>query len=109
MWPKGLKHSEESKGKIRLAHIAGKNPMWKGDDVGYNSLHRWVKKRIDKPRICQICNMKDHIDLANITGNYNRDISNWKWLCRSCHTRTDIENGVRVLNIKEGYQGFQKT
>lgn len=32
---------------------------------------------------------KPTYDLANITGNYTRDFSNWKYLCRKCHMKSD--------------------
>jgi hypothetical protein len=28
-------------------------------------------------------------DVANITGIYNRDPTNYQWLCRKCHVRQD--------------------
>lgn len=79
------------------------NPMWKGDGVGYGALHRWVRRNMAKPRLCDICCDKPPIDLANISptiskATYNRDLSNWQWLCRSCHMRKD----GRIGNLKKG-------
>lgn len=28
-------------------------------------------------------------DLANITGIYNRDFRNWRYMCRKCHIEFD--------------------
>lgn len=65
------------------------NGMWRGDDVQYGQLHAWVKSRFPKTDKCMICNDKPPIDLANLTGNYNRELENWGWLCRKCHAQFD--------------------
>jgi len=65
------------------------NPMWKGDQVGYNSLHQWVKNNLSAPELCQICHEVPPKDLANITNIYNRNFKNWMYICRKCHMRSD--------------------
>lgn len=65
------------------------NANWKGDNVGKLSLHEWVRKYLPQPELCQICNLKPSFDLANITGLYNREFENWKYLCRGCHMKSD--------------------
>jgi len=74
-----------------------KNPMWRGDKVGYRHLHRWVNTHLPKPELCQICNIKPSYDLANKTGIYNRDFKNWYYLCRKCHMLMD----GRMKNLKQ--------
>ena len=86
----GHKVSEQHKEIIRLARSGDKNNFWKGDDVQYRQLHAWVNKYLPKPELCQICNKKPPRDLANITGIYNRNFSNWDYLCRSCHKKYDL-------------------
>lgn len=66
-----------------------KNSNWKGDLVGYAALHKWVKKRLIKPAICDVCNENKALDLANISQKYKRDLSDWEWLCRRCHMTKD--------------------
>ncbi len=73
-----------------------KNPLWKGDKVGYIALHAWVKKRLIKPKECDNCDRSIPLDLANISQKYKRDISDWEWLCRSCHMKKD----GRMKNLK---------
>lgn len=78
--------------KIRLAKIGDKNPMWAGNNVGYHALHDWIKKRLAKPSKCSICNKvtaSNQLDLANISQEYKRDLSDWEWLCRKCHMNKD--------------------
>ena len=103
----GKKHSNKAREKMRLARLTKhlnyenqNNPSWKGDDVGYSQLHRWVRSRLSEPPLCQLCNMATSHDLANITGIYNRDLSNWAYSCRRCHRRLDIlirEERMRML------------
>lgn len=97
----GKTFSEEHRKKISRAHkgknAGAKHKFWKGDSVGYNSLHRWVKARMPKPELCPRCNKRKAIDLANKNGIYRRELSLWNWLCRHCHM---IEDG-RVNNLKQ--------
>lgn len=74
---------------MRRSKLGEKNPMWKEHGIGYVALHRWVGRRLSKPKLCQTCNNKLSYDLANITGIYSRALDNWKWLCRRCHMLSD--------------------
>lgn len=77
-------------------HSTGeKHWNWKGDDVGYNGLHAWVRKNLPKPELCECCNEKPPLDLAN-KGVYSRDFKNWEYLCRSCHMNKD----GRIKNLR---------
>lgn len=89
--PKGIKYSQLHKERIGLAKLGEKNPNWAGYDtkIEYTALHAWVRKRFPKPDTCPDCKTRPPYDLANITGTYNRDLENWKYLCRSCHMLSD--------------------
>lgn len=87
--PKGTKFTQEHKQKIALAKLGERNPEWKGDNVCNTALHQWVRRHLKRPELCQICNNKPPHDLANITGTYNREFCNWKYLCRKCHMLSD--------------------
>ena len=39
--------------------------------------------------MCENCGEQKSYDLANISGEYKRDINDFKWLCRSCHIKED--------------------
>lgn|SRR3990167_9665648 len=65
------------------------HPLWKGDGVGYNALHAWIKSRLKKPGECGDCKQIKNLDLANKSGKYERNLSDWLWLCRKCHHRKD--------------------
>jgi hypothetical protein len=83
------KISESKKGIPLIKNRNECNGMWKGDNVGKWALHIWVRKRLPIPKLCQICNKTPPYDLANITGIYNRELQNWKYLCRKCHMESD--------------------
>lgn len=57
--------------------------------------------KIPPPELCQICNQKLPLDLANITGVYNRDFKNWAYFCRKCHLVFDnIHNRMWIKRKK---------
>ena len=82
-------YSEETKRKISESRLGDKNPVWKGDSVGYFAIHEWVNKHKKKPELCEECKAKAPRDLANISGKYLRDLNDWEYLCRSCHMKKD--------------------
>jgi len=72
-----------------------KNSQWKGEDVGYSALHNWIRRHKPKPELCERCNKTKPYDLSNVSGNYQRDIKDYKWLCRTCHINYDYSTGNR--------------
>jgi len=59
-----------------------------------NALHQYVRRHKPIPDKCEECNDREALDLANISPSYNpdtytKDISNWRYLCRNCHVRSD--------------------
>lgn len=66
-----------------------RNPLWKGVSVGRVALHNWVRRNLLKPAFCQDCKIVSPYDLANISQEYRRDLSDWEWLCRRCHMIKD--------------------
>jgi len=63
---------------------------WKGDNVKYNSLHLLMRKVKPKLNVCDKCGKKaKRIELANISGIYNRDPDNYFYLCTKCHREFD--------------------
>ena len=89
----GKKQSDDAKIKIGVAssqrNTGEGNPAWRGDNVGYYSLHNYVRRRKVKPEFCEICNVGPPTHLANITLVYNRDLDNWKFMCPKCHSDYD--------------------
>ena len=69
------------------------NMNWKGDNVGYRSLHHWVERYLGKPITCNNCGLEElntrKIHWANKSGKYLRDLSDWERLCIKCHQKRD--------------------
>lgn len=85
-WNKGLKQAQS------FESISGENNKnWKGDKVSYRELHKWVSKKLGKPRKCDFCETEvaKLYDWANISHLYKRDLLDWVRLCRSCHKLYD--------------------
>lgn len=72
------------------------SPRWKGNEVGYSGLHKWVKRNNGSASLC----VKDVTHegpycWANITGEYRRDLSDWHELCYSCNKLDGIKKAKR--------------
>ncbi len=108
---KGMKFSEEHKRNISLSKegvfagdknyffsrqfVGSQNSNWKGNNVGYRAIHRWVEKWRGKPDVCQKCGKSGltgrEIHWANIDHQYKRILEDWIRLCAKCHGEHDTE------------------
>ncbi len=78
------------------------------NSFNYKTLHKYMKERIIKPKLCEACKKNKPIDLAfrnhqaryNTPELYTRDIADWYYLCRKCHMNKD----GRIKNLKQ-YNG----
>jgi len=66
------------------------------DNVSYGALHDWVRYHKTKTEKCELCGAKEcgykdgrDFELANISGEYKRDLNDFVWLCYKCHMRFD--------------------
>ncbi len=96
------KHTEETLKKMSAVKLGEKNPLWRGDDVGYFGLHHWLRSRKPKPELCEECGVKPPQDCANISGQYLRDVNDYEWLCRRCHMIKDGRLEKIILRNKRG-------
>ena len=76
--------------------------------IKYRAIHSWVRKYYPKPRQCEYCGTKENVDIANMTGTYDRDFLNYRWLCRSCHQFFDYKKGIRKVRFGEASSMFGK-
>lgn len=81
-------------------HFGEESYVWKGNKVGMRGLHNWIRRHKPKIEFCERCNEIKELELANISGNYKRDIDDFKWLCYSCHMKMDFELGMRKVTEK---------
>ncbi len=86
-------------------NLADKNGLWKGDGVGYVSLHRWIMRRLKRPKKCSCCKRVSKTELCNISQNYKRDITDWEWLCRHCHMSKDGRLNNLIECVKTRLKG----
>lgn len=66
-----------------------RHQYWKGENVGIDALHTYVRRRLPSDGRCTCCGQEKRLDLANISGEYKRELSDWEWLCRRCHMIKD--------------------
>lgn len=65
------------------------NSQWKGDEVGYTGLHRWVDRELGKPANCSKCGSLKNVQWANKDHKYKRNLEDWMRLCAKCHRQYD--------------------
>lgn len=87
----------------RDSKMGDKNPMWKGNNVGYYALHEWVRNHKPRPSLCERCHTKPPHDLTNVSQAYHRDLSDWRWMCRTCHMISD----GRLAQLQENHKEYQ--
>lgn len=97
---------KSTKGKI---NIGDKNGQWRGNKVRYDALHGWIKRRLPKPILCENCHKRKAYDLANRSGEYKRDLSDWEWLCRKCHMQIDGRLKSLLLAAHKFNKGRKQT
>ena len=96
-WNKGKLWSEKVKAKISQSKkgklVGNAHWEWKGEQVGYRALHRWVENHLGKPDACKSCGKSNlfgrNIHWANKSREYKRDLEDWIRLCRGCHGEYD--------------------
>ncbi len=80
--------SNKTRQKMGKSKLSENNPMWKGKNIkSLPALHEWIGNHKPKPKFCEICKKNKPYDLANISQEYKRDINDFRWLCRSCHSK----------------------
>ena len=62
---------------------------WKGNNVGYFALHKWINRKMNKPKCCEMCGEEKTLEAHNISGTYKRYFDDWEFLCRRCHMIKD--------------------
>lgn len=104
-WNSGLPMKERSKRKMSGTN----NYNWKGDEVGYFGIHRWITRKYGRADHCSFDS--DHgglFEWANISGTYKRDIGDWSQLCVKCHREYDnLLRHSQKRNSKGQFEGIE--
>lgn len=92
-WNKGKKRTWDVSTEFKKGDNVGiKNHKWKGDNVSYRNLHRWVERNLGKAVKCENCKKvgKEHeIHWSNNDHLYKRNLLDWTSLCAKCHAEHD--------------------
>lgn len=65
-------------------------PNWKGDDVGYTGVHKWLFRHKGKAKFCTQCGTDKSVQWANIDHKYSRKLDDYIEMCSSCHKKYDL-------------------
>jgi hypothetical protein len=99
----GYINSPKTRKNISLAQKGrkGKNAnAWKGDKAKEKALHKWIRNHKSKPQFCEFCNKRKPYDIANIKNHkYTRNLKDYKWACKICHSKYDFPNGI-IIKLK---------
>lgn len=89
--------SSEMRKKLSEERKESGNPNWKGKDIKcVNAIHNWIRRRHSPPKVCEHCGKEKKLDLANIKHHvYTRDVEDYIWVCRKCHSDMDYSRGDR--------------
>lgn len=93
---KGSRHKKSSIRKMSIAMTGKIGPdayHWKGDDVGYTMIHRWLRKIYGRAKKCEneeCAGKSKTFDWSLLKGKtYQRIRANFWMLCRGCHLKYD--------------------
>lgn len=88
------------------------HPWWKGDDVSYRRLHKWVEDHRGSASEfpCDHCGEAQAEDWANISHEYQRELDDYMPLCKKCHAAYDKEDKARKRELGESsYEDSRKS
>lgn len=96
-----LRKISENNGRGNLGKIGPLNPAWLGDEAKYQAKHMWIRRNYGKADRCenQACTYKNPktFHWANLSGEYQRERSDYVMLCPSCHKKMDLGTAQIVL------------
>ncbi len=57
----------------------------------YQLAHQWARRTIPKTGECAHCDSAGRTHLANVSGEYRREVEDWIELCPTCHKKFDFK------------------
>ncbi len=90
--------TQEHRENISKSLRGDKNYQWKGDDVGYGSVHDWISKWKGTPKKCESCGTETakKYEWANVNHKYRRVLEDYIRMCTKCHRKYDKDMGVKI-------------
>lgn len=85
------------------AKIGELHHLWKGDNVGHSSLHTWLRIHYGKAYRCENKSCEgssNKYEWANLSGEYKRDVNDFKMMCRKCHSIMDKGKYCKVGHLR---------
>lgn len=73
-----LKKQKERRDKFRKPRKYADN---------YRAIHKWARRNVPQPKNCTACGKRKVLEIANLSGDYKHEISDYIWICHSCHQR----------------------
>lgn len=61
----------------------------KQEKIGYDKLHKWLRKHKPKPKCCEFCKKEPARHISKVTEQYTKNLEDYKYLCVKCHRRLD--------------------
>jgi hypothetical protein len=57
----------------------------------YSNIHKWMYRHYGRAHKCENCHAEKakRYEWANLSGEYKKDRSDWKQLCKQCHVNMD--------------------
>lgn len=86
-----------------------------GANSEYRMLHLWVESTLGKPMVCAECGTTENrrYHWANLSGEYQKDPSDWIRLCVPCHMKKYTTREPRLPKERTGEEfctnGHKKT
>ena len=86
----GKKLSEATKEKLKKANTGEKSGKWKGDNVGYEGVHAWIRKHKGKASLYKCIDCGEQAkDWSNVDHSYKRNLEDYQPRCIGCHRKYD--------------------
>ncbi len=109
----------KQKASMAGRHVGKENPAYRGEKANVSAIHTWLRKRYPLSGVCSRCGGEKWTERAFLRWPkpYTRDPDDYEEMCRSCHTKYDLETGERhnptdaekmenILMIQEGIFRF---
>ena len=69
------------------------------DNASYDAVHKWVQSRLRDIVSCENCGRNNcRLEMANLSGEYHRDLADYAVLCVWCHRSLDDIGGKLSSN-----------